>query len=151
MTKTSLLMCAAAHALLLAAPDTGSGSGGAAGGADDIDKADPAPVPQTANETAPAEPQADPKAAPVGNAKGADVSPPNKVAAASKAGKRVHMVWVQPGHETLGVGQLIAVPTDSGEALRSAGRARFASEAEVKAAKAGEAASPGLILTLDGV
>ncbi|MBJ7446845.1 MAG: hypothetical protein JHC81_04860 [Brevundimonas sp.] len=151
MTKTTLLMCAAAHALAFASPDTGSGTGAAPGGADPIDKADPAPAPQDATTTAPAEPHADPKAAPVGNAKGADVSPPNTSATANKVGKRVYMVWVQPGHETLGVGQLIAVPKDSGESLRTAGRARFASDAEVKAAKAGEADTPGLILTLDGV
>lgn len=151
--KRSLMLSAASAALVLMAADTGSGTGGSgaagAAGADPIKKADPTPQPQTATEKPPAEPSPDPQPNAVGNAKKADPSPPNKASEANKVGKRVHMVWVQPGHESLGIGQMIAVPTKDGEALRGAGRARYASDAEVKAA--GESKAPGTVLTLDGV
>jgi hypothetical protein len=42
-------------------------------------------------------------------------------------------VWAQPGHELVSVGALLSVPNEEAEALRGAGRARFASEAEVEA------------------
>ena len=150
MKTRSLMMFAAPAALALMAADTGGGSGGAPGdNADPILKSDPTPQPQTGGEQPPAEPSPDPRPAAVGNAKKADPSPPNKAADAGKAGKRVHMVWVQPGHESLGIGQMIAVPARDGEVLRGVGRARYASDAEVKAAT--DSKRPGAILVLDGV
>lgn len=136
--KTLMLLAASASALAPMAPPVD-------GGADPIKKSDPAPHPKTADETPPAEPQADPQPNAVGNAPKADPSAPTKAADAEKADKnRVYMVWVQAGHETLGIGQMIAVPKASGELLRGAGRARYASEAEVKAGK-------GAAIKLDGV
>lgn len=102
---------------------------------DPIKKSDATPAPQTASDKtpAPAKDTPDPKA--VGNAKDQDPSPPAARSDAIKKGKSAYGVWVQPGHETLGIGQLILTPGDELEVLRAAGRARYASEAEVKAGK----------------
>lgn len=129
--RNRLLQTSAALALMSA--DTGSGSG-SAGEPDPIEKADPAPAPKTADEVAPAEPQPDPAPAPVGNAPGEDVDPPVNRKHANRQAKKIVLVWVQPGHETFGIGQIIRVDAEQAESLRSAGRARYASDAEVKAA-----------------
>ncbi|MDP3853157.1 hypothetical protein [Phenylobacterium sp.] len=139
------LMAACAAAALSPDKDAGHSPKPAAppaAGADPVAKADAAPAPLSADEVAPAEPRADPAPAAEGNAAGADVSAPTnaadakKAAKAAKAGdsKSVVMVWAQPGHETFGIGMMIRTPTELGENLRSAGRARYASEAEIKAA-----------------
>lgn len=44
------------------------------------------------------------------------------------------MVWVQPGHETLAIGKIIALPGEKAEQVREVGRARYAAEAEIVAA-----------------
>lgn len=44
------------------------------------------------------------------------------------------MVWVQPGHETLAIGKVIALPDEKAQQLREVGRARYAAEAEIVAA-----------------
>lgn len=122
MRKTLMLSAASAAAFAVMAPPA-DGAGGA-------------PTPKTAAEVAPAEPRPDPAPNATGNAPKADPNPPTKAAAAEKAEKgRIYMVWAQPGHETLGIGQLISIPKAAGELLRSAGRARYASTAEVKAGK----------------
>lgn len=174
--KTLMLMAASAALFALFAPETGSGGGSGASG--DLLKSDPAPQPLTGDRQSSAEPQPDPKVGAVGNAENADVNAPSSskdaetttagAAAEAKRGsgkkaastvekaadpqagvKRAYMVWVQPGHETLGVGQMIAVPTAQADVLRGAGRARFASEAEVQAAKESEHSRD--ILVLDGI
>lgn len=121
-----------------------------AAGADPVEKSDPAPQPQTADQTPPQEPQADPAPGAVGNDPKGDPNPPTKKAAAEKAGKKTYIVWVQPGHETLGIGQLVTTSADEAETLRAAGRARLASEAEVKAAKAAKG-DDAVVLDLSGI
>lgn len=136
--KTLMLLAASASALALMAPPVDAG-------ADSIKKSDPAPQPKTAAETAPAEPRKDPEPNAAGNDPKGDPNAPTTAADAEKAAKgRVYMVWVQPGHETLGIGQMIAVRKAEGELLRGVGRARYASDAEVKAGKA-------QALVIDGV
>lgn len=131
--RNRLLLSSAALASMVA--ETGSGSGsGAAGEPDPIDKADPSPAPLSADQVAPAEPQPDPAPAAVGNAPGEEVDPPTNRKQANRQGKKIVLVWVQPGHETFGIGKVIRVAPDQAEALRSAGRARYASDAEIKAA-----------------
>ena len=122
----------------------------AASGADPIAKSDPAPQPETASQTPPEQPQTDPAPGAVGNAPKADPNAPTKKSAAEKEGKRTYMVWVQPGHETLGIGQMLTTSADEAETLRSAGRARYASEAEVKAAKAAKGDN-AVVLDLSGI
>jgi hypothetical protein len=135
-----ILFCSGAlGALALMAAETGSGSGGSP---DPIAKADPAPAPKTADQVAPAEPKPDPATGAVGNAKDADPSPPTNKggakAAAKAAGKgdskTAVMVWVQPGDANFGIGKVLRFPVDHAEILRGAGRARYASEAEIEAA-----------------
>lgn len=48
-------------------------------------------------------------------------------------GPRQAIVWAAPGHAMLAVGVLISVPAAEAEALRGAGRARFALDEEVAA------------------
>lgn len=48
------------------------------------------------------------------------------------AGEQVVIVWAQPGHEKLPVGGLYRTPAAEAAALRSAGRARYAAEAEIE-------------------
>lgn len=178
-THMLLSVCAGALALAAAPETgSGTGSGPDTGAADDLLKSDAAPRPLTADQVAPAEPSSDPSPSAVGNEPGADPNPPTTgadaettTAPSSKAGKkpaakdkttgkaekaepaagvkRAYMVWAQPGHESIGIGQLIAVPTREADVLRGAGRARFASDAEVEAAKGSE--DPGVVLILDGV
>lgn len=152
--KTRLLLMAsgAALACLAAATDTGAAP-------DPIKKADPAPAPQTADQVQPAAPQPDPAPGAVGNAPDADPNAPTnagdaaeaaKSAGAAKAAsthKKTFVVWVQPGHETLGIGQLVTTGPHEAETLRAAGRARYASEAEIKAAKDAKVA----VEHLDGI
>lgn len=90
----------------------------------------------------PAEPAADPVVQAPAIAPNADPSPPSEPEKTKKAAKAARVragftaiVWAQPGHEKLGIGQLLATPTAEAEALRAAGRARFAAEAEILAAK----------------
>jgi hypothetical protein len=127
MKKHLFLMSACAAAMALYAPETDAGSAGSG--------------------TPSQEPLPEPGVAAVGNAPDANVNPPTTAAEAKAAGKaagkpakggqaagkRVFMVWVQPGHDTLSIGQLIDLPEAEGDALRGAGRARYASEAEIKA------------------
>lgn len=128
----------------LAAMAANTGSGGAA--PDPVAKADPAPHPLSADFRAPAEPSPDPGVGPTeGNAPNADPSPPStakEASTADKAGgkskKPKVMVWAQPGHEQIGIGQMFSTPPDFADLLRGAGRARYASDAEVKAAKDAE-------------
>ena len=117
-------------------------------GTDPVNTTDAMPLPLTADQAAPAEPAPDPAAAAVGLAPGENASPPINAKAAKAAAKMaekaegakakpknaVVMVWVQPGHETFGIGRMIRTPTELGEQLRAAGRARFASDAEIEAA-----------------
>ncbi|RZJ81098.1 MAG: hypothetical protein EON88_31330 [Brevundimonas sp.] len=131
MNRLTLLASAAALALMAANTDAGSKP-------DPIDKSDPAPQPKTADEVTPAEPKPDPLPGAEGNAPGADPNPPVNAGEAAKASsltKKTVVVWVQPGHETLGIGQIFSTSPHEAESLRAAGRARYASEAEVKAAK----------------
>lgn len=128
----------AALATYAAADDKG-------GAPDPINKSDAAPAPQTADEKAPAAAQATPGAvAAVGNAPGADPSPPTNAKDANKIGKKVAIVWAQPGHEVFGIGMMLRVPGEVAEAVRGAGRARYASDAEVKAAKEAKLDVPDL-------
>ena len=122
----------------------------AAAGADPVTKSDSAPQPQTADQTPPEQPQTDPAPGAVGNDPKGDPNAPTKKAAAEKAGKKTYIVWVQPGHETLGIGQLVTTSSDEAETLRAAGRARYASEAEVKAAKAAKG-DDAVVLDLSGI
>lgn len=143
------------------AADVGAQSGSGSG-ADPVDKSDhPAPHPLSADQVAPAAPAADPAPGAVGNAPNADPNPPAssaeakntaKAAAkpaakpAAKAAKAAEpkgpkaddsrrvVVWVQPGHETFGIGKILSFEADEAERLRGAGRVRYASEAEIKAA-----------------
>lgn len=48
--------------------------------------------------------------------------------------KRVHVVWCAPGHETYAPGMMVRATPDMAEGLRANGKARPASDAEVKAA-----------------
>ena len=129
----SLLAASGLAAILCAAPTD-------AGAAPPIDKSDSAPHPLGADaDHPPAEPQDSPGVA----AAGVDPENPSPPAAKPK-GKRVAMIWVQPGHELLGIGQVITLPSDKAEDLRGAGRARYATPGEVKLA--GDA-----VMDLDGV
>lgn len=134
-----------ASALALLAADAAT-----AGGADSIEKSDPTPQPQPADQTPPQEPQPDPAPGAVGNAAKGDPNPPTKKATAEKEGKKTYIVWAQPGHETIGVGQILTTTPEEAELLRAAGRARYASEAEVKAAKAVKGDN-AVILDLTGI
>lgn len=128
--RTLLMAGCGVAALAAMAADTGSGTGGA----DPVASSDPTPTPIPAEQVAPAEPAADPAPAAVGPAPGEDPNPPSSRKGASKKGKRTIVVWVQPGHETFGIGQVLAMPGDEAAALRAVGRLRYASAAEVKAA-----------------
>ncbi|KQZ31721.1 hypothetical protein [Caulobacter sp. Root1472] len=102
--------------------------------ADPVVKSDPAPHPLPADQVAPAPAHAEPDGAAVGLAAGADPNAPTNLDDAEHPKKgRVAVVWAQPGHEMVAIGALLSVPEDEAEALRAAGRARFASEAEVEA------------------
>lgn len=152
MKRLSLLAASAASLACMAA-STDAGGGSAATGADPVKKADPAPQPQTADPAAPAEPAADPAPQAEGNAPDADPNAPTNKAEAEKGpstAKKTYVVWVQPGHETLCIGQLFSTSADEAETLRGAGRARYAADAEIKAAKA--ALTKGAAIDhLDGV
>ncbi|HCW49221.1 MAG TPA: hypothetical protein DGP25_04050 [Brevundimonas sp.] len=102
--------------------------------------ASPTPAPQTSDQTPPAAASIEGGAPPIGNAPDANPNPPSSPEAAVKTGKKTFCVWVQPGHDALGVGQIFTTPPAKAEMLRGAGRARFASEAEIKAAKKGDVA-----------
>ncbi|SFK41713.1 hypothetical protein [Caulobacter sp. UNC279MFTsu5.1] len=105
-----------------------------AASADPVVKSDPAPHPLPADQVVPAPAHAEPDGAAVGLAAGADVNAPTNLDDAEHPKKgRVAVVWAQPGHEMVAIGALLSVPEDEAEALRAAGRARFASEAEVEA------------------
>lgn len=137
-------------ALATAAFAPPSDQGGAA--PDPIGKSDPAPAPLSADQVKPAEPAPEPSTGAAGNAPGGDPNPPanaKKAKAAAKSAAKAQpeakpaksapanplvMVWVQPGHEKFGIGKMIRTPAEVGENLRSAGRARYASEAEIEAA-----------------
>lgn len=121
--KTARLMTAAAalSGLAVLAPETDTGT------------APVQPNPDSANPGAPV--AINPEAA--AQAAAADQAATAKAGSGEKGsgGKGVHMVWVQPGHESLGIGQMILVSKAEAETLRGAGRARYASEPEVKAGK----------------
>ncbi|ADK99392.1 ribonuclease G [Brevundimonas subvibrioides] len=141
--KTRLLMAASAAALAAYAAQTDA----AGGKPDPIKKSDPGPAPLTADQVDPAAPQPDPAPGAVGNAPDANPNPPvnkDEAAKASSTHKKTSIVWVQPGHETLGIGQLLTTSPHEAEALRAAGRARYASEAEIKAAKTDKVDVPHL-------
>jgi hypothetical protein len=112
---------------------------------DPISKSDSTPAPQTADQVKPASPET-PAAGAVGNAAGADPNPPvnakeakaaAKEAKGRKPGDKIYLVWVQPGHEHYGIGMMLRAPGELGENLRAAGRARYASDAEIKAGQDG--------------
>ena len=134
---------ASAAALLAADAATASA-------ADPVVKSDTTPQPLTADQTPPQQPQPDPAPGAVGNAPKADPNAPTKKSAAEKEGKKTYIVWVQPGHETLGIGQMLTTSADEAETLRSAGRARYASDAEVKEAKAVKG-DDAVVLDLSGI
>ena len=69
----------------------------------------------------------------VGLEPGADPNPPATAEAAVTEDGRAYVVWVMPGHELVAIGALLKVPAYEAEVLRGAGRARYASEAEVEA------------------
>jgi hypothetical protein len=106
-----------------------------------------APSPETSDQTQPEQPQPDPAVAAPGNDPTADPNAPTRKADAEKIGKKVVVVWCQPGHETMAIGQLAATTAEEAEVLRGAGRVRYASDAEVKAAKSAKAD----ILDLSGI
>jgi len=62
-------------------------------------------------------------------------------AKAAASNKSVLMIWVQPGHERYFIGQPVEFPAADAEFLRTAGRAREASKAELKAWKVGKKAA----------
>lgn len=135
----TLVMCGTACAALALAASTDAGGASpdaSAPGADPIETADPAQ--QTLDAPASAQPQPDPSPSAEGNAPDADPNPPASKAAAQKGPstkKKTFVVWAQPGHESIGIGQLFSTSEAEAEALRAAGRARYASDAEIKAAK----------------
>ena len=119
----SMITLMTACAALAYAAETGAGSGSAA----------PTPKP---NEPAPsgvAPAQATTAPAAAGDA--VEDKP-------SKKGGKVHIIWVQPGHESYGVGMMLRADDDMAEALRAAGRARIANKGEVEAVKAAKADVP---------
>jgi hypothetical protein len=79
------------------------------------------------------EEEAAPEAAPekVGKPAGG-AKKPKATAAASQD---VLLIWVQPGHDRYFIGQPVPVPASDAEFLRAAGRAREATDAEIKAWK----------------
>ena len=79
------------------------------------------------NAAAPKDPPKDPPPA----------SEPKKV-------KGAHIVWAAPGSDEFRIGGLYLVPADMAESLRAAGRARPASDEEVKAAKKAGTEIPAL-------
>ncbi len=149
----SIHTLAACSAMALLSADTGGGASRSEGDAAAADKAaadkaakkatkaapvaksDAAPHPLSADQKAPAQGRDGGGVAGVGLAQGSDVNAPTNLDDAEHPKKgRVAVVWAQPGHEMVAIGALLSVPEDEAENLRAAGRARFASEAEVEAA-----------------
>lgn len=58
-----------------------------------------------------------------------------KVEEEAAASQDVLLIWVQPGHDRYFIGQPVPVPASDAEFLRAAGRAREATDAEIKAWK----------------
>ena len=130
MKTLTLLASAASLACLAASTDSGSAP------ADPVAKSDPAPKPLTADQVAPSSASAEAsKTAPIGPDPKANPNPPTSAKASAGSGKKTWCVWAQAGDETLAVGQIFTTGGHEAETLRSAGRARYASDAEVKAAK----------------
>ncbi|WP_296167996.1 hypothetical protein [uncultured Brevundimonas sp.] len=111
---------------------------------DPIAKADPTPRPLSSDVRQPAAPRPDPSVQAQGSDPKKDTDAPTGKADAIKEPGGVAIIWVQPGHETFGIGQMITVPAKQAEELRGAGRARYASEAEVAAAGDADQAVAGV-------
>lgn len=124
MRNLSLMASCAALALMAAPNDQGGA---------------PPPDPEAEAEAAKAEEKAAAEAAAAKKAED-EAAPREAEAKAAASNKAVLLIWVQPGHERYFIGQPVEFPAADAESLRTAGRAREASKAELKAWKAGKKA-----------